>query len=1357
MFTKFISTNLQEKMKAKERALGWKTKNSSEPSKPVNSTIESLRPKDIMSRTTFVRMCSNKIDGVPNVLISGGEIGSDGQIKFGVDLYSTRHLGEGSQFKPVAGVKDVTVEYKGGFKAIRECTINWVVNSIGDLDFLTPYFLTVGKTVVVDMGWVYPNKVNFPVKPFITKDPETGNFVVDQTIFTNPQERVIKMDGDYDAIGGVVSNFTYNLRADGGFDCMTKITAMGVSLLKLPLDKGHNQAQSIVIDKNPEKDENGKVIGESDKNLVYVPPDNLVNAVINLRNIIYHNIFMPGFSWISDYAWKQQDVQNDTFDTGFGDVLTEFDWFKGRQQIEYLAMFGKDGRKKLASKIGNQAYNLNNVFPNQGKGLENYEANLLYDSKKFRYGTLGGRYAVFVDNADFPNAMVMTKEDNKMDFFVTWAWFEDQFLNRYTSFVSKDNEVKVTFRSLDTVLHNNSTDATRNGEPMSSTFLRETLSALQTLNNFEVAKTKMIERYGIFLDADVKSENFNDVVKTPTVIRNPPLLYPVDPDKFWIKETLPVEDIVDNVKDERYITAKAQGYDTSNFFLPAREKLNAWKAIKSSDAIRPFGFATTLPEDFQSIASDKPTGVLRNIWINIKEIQAAFGVENPEATHQDEGNVRPPGTLENGVKNLLTRLNSNFNNAWNFDIVSDPFDSTNIKIIDKKTSSVDRPTYTKFEENSHKVSEQGIYKFPAFNIGSIVKNQQLDFKLPDSMAVTVLYGSNKDKGKSNESDLNEDYISNLFRRDDAPNFKDKYLESLRRSNQSGTDEESLEKKDPFKAIEVGSEWSSYNSKLIKGNKKGSFKTFGKIDDGRWWKRWISGTKSQEQATDTEEVKAEKPPAEKIIVKYDKETKKETMVWVKETKAGSGTFNEIENQSETKKYYKHDEKTGLITLIDDSKFALRTYLNSSSGPGKMTTDVIIPAELGLDIDGIGGIVPGDIVHTDYIQPKYQANIKEGDVSFGPLVYFQVVNASQKIDASGWTTTLNTKMRLNSIPNKEGLELEKVKNKPIEKITKTEIPPAAPPEEPGVLGPDSAYSGFQLNNQFTLPPLETFKPKANPEDYIEPKPEPEKVPVVENTTPEPFIEPQVINNGVPPEEEVTAKEEKIVEDNITPEPPAKEAVIEEEVAEPEVEQEIIRVIKSPGQPRMVMPAIVKTVKKPEVAVEEVTTVEIENPEVAYIEVPPPPPPPPAVVPKPPKPQIKETTVQKVKREQKQKAPRKKAKPVQRFTTYKPFATENQLIYSVIPNWRTRLASTTKQQQANDYKQEIIYKESSKQAPVPKYIRQNFWDDNIEPPNSTGVQNQSIIDANVNSLLNSGKWFSSKFLPQYDFTPKYKRKGK
>ena len=72
MFTKFISSNIQEKLKSKERALGWKTLNSSQASKPEGSTVEVLRPKDIMSRTVYVRMCSNKAE-VPNILISGGE------------------------------------------------------------------------------------------------------------------------------------------------------------------------------------------------------------------------------------------------------------------------------------------------------------------------------------------------------------------------------------------------------------------------------------------------------------------------------------------------------------------------------------------------------------------------------------------------------------------------------------------------------------------------------------------------------------------------------------------------------------------------------------------------------------------------------------------------------------------------------------------------------------------------------------------------------------------------------------------------------------------------------------------------------------------------------------------------------------------------------------------------------------------------------------------------------------------------------------------------------------------------------------------------------------------------------------
>ena len=141
-----------------------------------------------MSRTTFVRMCSNKAE-VDNIVISGGELGEDGLLRFGTDLYASRAGADASQFRPIGGVKDISVEYKGGFKAIRQCTVNWMVNSLGDLEKLTPYFLSVGKTVVVDWGWVNSNTVTFEVPPFITKDTE-GKFQVDQTIFVNPQEKI---------------------------------------------------------------------------------------------------------------------------------------------------------------------------------------------------------------------------------------------------------------------------------------------------------------------------------------------------------------------------------------------------------------------------------------------------------------------------------------------------------------------------------------------------------------------------------------------------------------------------------------------------------------------------------------------------------------------------------------------------------------------------------------------------------------------------------------------------------------------------------------------------------------------------------------------------------------------------------------------------------------------------------------------------------------------------------------------------------------------------------------------------------------------------------------------------------------
>ena len=56
------------------------------------------------------------------------------------------------------------------------------------------------------------------------------------------------------------------------------------------------------------------------------------------------------------------------------------------------------------------------------------------------------------------------------------------------------------------------------------------------------------------------------------------------------------------------------------------------------------------------------------------------------------------------------------------------------------------------------------------------------------------------------------------------------------------------------------------------------------------------------------------------------------------------------------------------------------------------------DLSLEIDGIGGIVPGNSFHSSYLPQKY----KEACV-------FQATNVEHAVDSTGWTSNINGVMR------------------------------------------------------------------------------------------------------------------------------------------------------------------------------------------------------------------------------------------------------------------------------------------------------------------------------------------------------------
>jgi hypothetical protein len=75
-----------------------------------------------------------------------------------------------------------------------------------------------------------------------------------------------------------------------------------------------------------------------------------------------------------------------------------------------------------------------------------------------------------------------------------------------------------------------------------------------------------------------------------------------------------------------------------------------------------------------------------------------------------------------------------------------------------------------------------------------------------------------------------------------------------------------------------------------------------------------------------------------------------------------------------------------------------------------SDPVIPIELELDIDGTGGIFPGNSFHSSYLPESYMDRI-----------CFQVKGASHKVDSSGWTTTIQGQMRVAGYSAPTGSEL------------------------------------------------------------------------------------------------------------------------------------------------------------------------------------------------------------------------------------------------------------------------------------------------------------------------------------------------
>jgi hypothetical protein len=175
------------------------------------------------------------------------DLNNQSKVVLGFDVNGEKHVLDESenqtfQNRPGPGVTSIESEFYGAGSSFnglcRKVTIKWRANSIDQLNYMMPYFLSPMMTVVVEWGWnVYnPDSLidlsgtaenlgqsadHTPENP---DDRKEGSGL--RGYYTNSQllqNKIEISNGNYDAFIGRIYDFNFALTRDGSYECSTTV------------------------------------------------------------------------------------------------------------------------------------------------------------------------------------------------------------------------------------------------------------------------------------------------------------------------------------------------------------------------------------------------------------------------------------------------------------------------------------------------------------------------------------------------------------------------------------------------------------------------------------------------------------------------------------------------------------------------------------------------------------------------------------------------------------------------------------------------------------------------------------------------------------------------------------------------------------------------------------------------------------------------------------------------------------------------------------------------------------------------------------------------------------------------------
>ena len=712
---------------AVQKTLIEKIKQSGKKDRPVNEPLSGDKANYTQARTTWARMISltvpkdapnqpvvisageeivsvntstpgqvdetetvktTKLDKVTNILNPMSEVVNSKSIKINgqirgdfYDVYQTNNYN-----RPIAGLKSISTSIRGKTKAIKNVEVKWTCWDFETVEKLTPYFLSPGASVAVEFGWMWPGHTP---EEFIY-----DNWIKLDTRMIGDLSNVVrrKGKGNQELVYGIIKNFSWTGRDDGGFDCVTEMYSPAANVF-------------------------GSQMGDSEEAPSFEIPADIRNQIRDERK------------YLKQRSSEVKDI---------------------RENVEIQAALAKEG---LGSAGKEQNINedwsskaIQNIPP---KILfENFKEILL--NMKYNYedggvleagGEAGWGNSIESENEEFKDTILVEKvpfnlnsniDERYLGPYITYGWFEDNILSRFITKIHKGNKIGYQIRSVDYV-----------GQDKDGTSMYESVKINNDAANLLTLKAKEVIIPGQWpMDLDFTTQEISGMSAPPSLGE--------DFQKYsWtrhsyiqlmnkVRELPPfnVEPIgnVDPKKGESRLGADVQ-------FRKLRRRSEAAKAKILDTNAFPDGFAPP-----------QGKGYLRNLLLNAQIIQEEMGTANT----LEDGLMNLMKRISSACGNVWDfKITTDPDNAFQVKVIEDSSTVCPVRnlINNKSLDLVTGDVADGYVDDKGDIPNPGLMVFPSWQTNSIVYNQSMVTKIPSQVATSAVYGRNMESGEAAAEDL----------------------------------------------------------------------------------------------------------------------------------------------------------------------------------------------------------------------------------------------------------------------------------------------------------------------------------------------------------------------------------------------------------------------------------------------------------------------------------------------------------------------------------------------------------------------------------------------------------------------------